>query len=155
MGNGLAISIRQATVDDAWFVYELRNDPDVRESSFNKNPLVWEQHLDWFKTRLEDSFIYLVEEDGEPVGYVRFEPEADGDSLETSVAILRRERGRGIGVEAIKLASKAAEAIGATRLVARIQPGNDASIRAFEAAGFSGSLHPGGDAMVLTRESGI
>lgn len=149
--------IRPATAEDAWFLYSLRNDPVVREASFNSNQLSWEQHLLWLDAKTADgSMIFIVEVGGVPVGYVRFHPIEGEGEFDVAVAITAAERGRGLGARSIGLASGEAEARGAQRLVARVRPGNDASIRAFEAAGYSGALRLNGNGsmVVLTRVAG-
>lgn len=153
MGDGLsgAVTLRPATYDDARFFFELRNEDGVRQASFNSEPFSWDHHLTWFARRVKsDDPIYVAESAGESVGYVRLDALGDGE-YEISVAVLPKARGRGIGTKVIALASESAEIGGAVRLVARVKPGNDASVRAFEAAGYAGGLHHNGDEMLLAR----
>lgn len=153
MGDGLSgtVTLRPATHDDARFFFELRNEDGVRQASFDSEPFSWDHHLAWFGQRLASGDpIYVVESAGEPVGYIRLDALGNNE-YEISVAVIPEARGRGIGTSVIKLASEAAEGDGAVRLIARVKPGNDASVRAFEAAGYSGGLHHNGGEMLLAR----
>ncbi|RIK10024.1 MAG: hypothetical protein DCC49_04415 [Acidobacteria bacterium] len=155
MGDGLSgsLTLRPATEDDARFFFELRNEVGVREASFSSEPFSWEHHLDWFERRLASGDpIFVAQSGGENVGYVRLDSLGD-DEYEVSVAVIPEVRGHGIGTSLIKQASEAAEAEGAIRLIARIRPGNDASMKAFEAAGYSGGLHHNGEEMFLARSA--
>lgn len=146
------MSLREATQEDARFIFDLRNSADVRDASFNSDPLDWESHLAWLENRLREATpVFIVESDRRDVGYVRVESNSEGE-LEMSVAIAADARARGIGRAAITLGSEAVEQGGADRILARIRPGNTGSIAAFKASGFVEEGGTGtGDEVVLTR----
>ena len=56
-------SIRLATIYDMKKVFELSNDDVVRANSINQEKIKWDDHIEWFKNRIqkkEDPF-YIVE----------------------------------------------------------------------------------------------
>lgn len=138
MGDGLNyhVELRPASFEDIGFLFDLRNEPTVREASFNPAPVDWNTHTSWFRRCKSDgSLIYIVEINGVASGYVRFHPINSCD-FDVAVALMPDARGQGAGSMAIAMASDLAEAAGARRLIARIRPENTASIRAFESAGY-------------------
>ncbi len=136
------LKIRSVTDEDCQFLWELANDPTVRASSFQGDPIPWEQHLNWFHMKRGDPncYMYIVtDQDDHRVGQVRFDL-TSGLSPEANVgaSIVRSVRGRGYGVQALQLAChRLFETTRIMRIAAYIKPGNLASIRAFEHAGFA------------------
>ena len=41
--------LRKATMDDCDFVYNLRNEPYVRNASWNTETIEYSKHKEWFK----------------------------------------------------------------------------------------------------------
>ena len=136
--NRPRLRLRPATVEDCRQVWEWANDPVVRVASFSSEPIPWEEHVKWFETKLHSPgcFFYIVLDDkGIPVGQVRFE--VVGSEAEINISIGPRFRGRGYGVEAIRLASELLlRKTGISRLCANIKQNNAESIRAFTGAGY-------------------
>ena len=133
------LSIRPATDDDCRLIWQWANDTEVRRWSFDSEPIEWETHVAWFKFRRGDPtylMYVLVKPDGEPVGLARFE--LSESSGVVGISIAAEHRGHGYATEALRLACATFfAATDAAEVVAEIKPGNDASIRAFERAGFS------------------
>ena len=131
--------LRPATDDDAAIVWRLRNADDVRKASFDPTPIELDAHRRWFHERLRDGStrLYLVLDPArDPVGFVRFD--VDDDRAEIAVALTAAARGRGVGRAAIRQGSLAVlgELARVSRVVARVKPGNAASLGAFRGAGF-------------------
>ena len=130
--------LRPATRGDAELLLAWRNDPDTRAASFQQEPIGLEEHRAWLDRRLADPgcALLVVELEGTPAGSVRLERE-DGDVAEVHVAVAPGARGRGVARLALREASeRAGELLGVGRVRARVKSGNDASLRAFDAAGF-------------------
>ena len=130
--------LREATEADALLLYQWRNDPSVREQSFNGTPIEWQDHAAWFRQALGNKQLAIriaVEEDN-PVGMLRLERK-DTDIVVISVIVSPLCRGRGYGTGLIKQAAAVCrECFGSMRMQAWIKPGNIASQRAFANAGF-------------------
>ena len=137
------IQLRHATAKDCRMIWQWANDPDVRTVSFAPEPIAYEDHVDWFETRLADADcrMYIAEDTAGgrhpvPVGQVRFERR--GKEAVISVSLDRKFRGRGHGTRIIELASRTYLAATDTRVVnAYIKADNAASLAAFKKAGYS------------------
>jgi UDP-2,4-diacetamido-2,4,6-trideoxy-beta-L-altropyranose hydrolase len=132
------LTLRQATAEDCSMVWEWANDPVVRGASFNSNPIEWDEHVEWFKTRLQNPscLYYIVLNDmGLPIGQVRFD--TSGNQAEINVTISSGFRSYGFGAEAIHMASECLfSETKVTRINAYVKRENIASARAFAKAGY-------------------
>ena len=142
--RAVAIRLRRATLDDARFLFRLRNDPVTRQNSFQQGKLEFASHQAWLKARLADPgrrvklFIASVPETGGtavPIGLVRFDGDERSKCAEISIALAPRFRGRGFAAPMLR------RALGRTppsveRVLARVRVENAASVRAFERADF-------------------
>ncbi|MGQ0536415.1 MAG: GNAT family N-acetyltransferase, partial [Methanobacteriota archaeon] len=125
--------------EDARVLWEWANDPGVRSASFSQAPILWEEHLAWFTARLRDpgcGFFIVTTDDRRPIGQVRLQ--YDGATAEIHVSLAPGERGRGVGVAAIRAATGIALREGrAAEVLAHVKPDNAGSLVAFERAGFA------------------
>jgi RimJ/RimL family protein N-acetyltransferase len=131
---------------DADLLLAWRNDPATRASSFRSEEIPRATHLKWLERKLADNAcaVLIVEEAGEPVGQVRLD--ADAHMAEIHVAVAPVARSRSIGRQALRAAVAQAPALlGVSRIKANVKPDNEASLRAFEAAGFR----------IVTRDAGV
>ena len=78
-------------------LYIWRNDPDVRRWSFHKDIVSLDEHEQWFRNSLErnDVMIFILEDEGLPVGQVRLTYWYD--ELVIGYSIDRNFRGRHLG----------------------------------------------------------
>ena len=92
--------LRQAEQDDCRLVFDWSNDPEVRAASFSSDPICWPEHVSWFEQWLSDSRceFYIIEDNEQPVGQVRFRVDAAGTAV-LSISIDSRNRGRGLAAE--------------------------------------------------------
>nr|WP_295903181.1 UDP-2,4-diacetamido-2,4,6-trideoxy-beta-L-altropyranose hydrolase [uncultured Bdellovibrio sp.] len=129
------VSLRLATVEDAQFLYELRNDETVRSVSISNTMFSYESHVAWLQKRISSEVpLYIVLYKGERAGQVRI----DSD-FTISIAIDSRFRGLGLASEAIEVALNRfsdMRHLQRTRYTAIIKDQNTGSIRSFEKAGF-------------------
>jgi RimJ/RimL family protein N-acetyltransferase len=133
------LSIRAATVEDAELFWHWANDRSVREQSFNIEPINWESHLEWFNRRVASptTRFYLLLEDDEPVGQIRYDRAADEQSAEIGFSISKEHRGKGLGVEILRLTvRRALQDLDCRKITALVIEGNEASRKAFLRAGF-------------------
>jgi len=134
------LSVRPARADDAELLWHWANDASVRERSFNQELIPWESHTAWFSRRLAspDTQFYLLVENGEPVGQIRYDRDARGQTAEISFSIAKEKRGKGFGTEILRLtAARAVADLGCREIVGFVIEGNEASSKAFLRAGFT------------------
>jgi len=126
-------NIRLANENDIKPVFELSNDDVVRANSINKNKITWEDHVNWFKSRIKntDEPFYIAETpDGDFVAQIRFNKE---EGFVISVSINKNYRGKGLGANIIKEAS---EKFGIYPIIAYVKTDNTPSQKSFLKAGY-------------------
>ena len=131
------------TDEDAGLVMRWRNDPVTRAVSFHGDEKTWPafrgEYAGYFQgTPLAPRFGVVR---GERVGFVRFRPCVDPEGLSATavdigVNVAPEARGRGVGTALLVAASEVALAA-AEVVLAEVRPGNNASTRAFLAAGYA------------------
>jgi spore coat polysaccharide biosynthesis predicted glycosyltransferase SpsG/RimJ/RimL family protein N-acetyltransferase len=137
--NRLAgVGLRRATLHDAELLHRWRNDPSVRAVSHTTDEIPWETHVRWLESSLGrgDRHVLVAERRGRPLGTLRFD--VSGDRATVSIAVDPALHGSGLG-SAILDAGDAWLAANDARVRtcrAEIRDGNDASVRAFLAAGY-------------------
>nr|WP_294859562.1 GNAT family N-acetyltransferase [uncultured Fluviicola sp.] len=128
------LNLRRVNDEDALLLFDWANDPEVRNNAFNSDPIDWENHLKWFRGKLnnENSRIYILLDQSIPVGQIRFDREKDNWLIDYSIS--SSNRGKGFGK---KIVSLALEEFGPeTRLIAKVKPENAASLQVFKSNGF-------------------
>lgn len=133
----MSVSLRRATQDDGKALWNWRNDKAARRSAFNSDRIEYADHIAWLAKKIADknSIIFICEDGQDLIGEVRFD--RTGNTAEVDVCVDRLFRGKGLGAEILIKGSKAAfEKLPVDELVAYIKKDNEASLRAFEKAGF-------------------
>jgi RimJ/RimL family protein N-acetyltransferase len=134
------LRLRPVEERDCRLLWEWANDPVVRAASFSQAPIPWEDHQAWFKGKMNDgnSLILIGEnEQGRAIGQFRFDSRSSEDG-DIDVSLAPEARGAGYGSVLIDLGvRKIFERTGTQRVHAFIRPENQASMRAFERAGFA------------------
>lgn len=132
------VTLRPATTGDCLRLWEWRNEPAARDSSFDPSYIPYADHKRWFAQKIKDphtNIFIVLDENEREVGYIRFD--FHEQQAEISVCVDQSERGKGYGQAAIRqgsdqlLCSQAVE-----RIMAYVKPGNPSSITAFQRAGF-------------------
>jgi len=58
----MKIQIKKASLKDASFFYELRNEKTARKNFFNTKNLKYQDHLEWYKKKLrKKNVIFLID----------------------------------------------------------------------------------------------
>jgi UDP-2,4-diacetamido-2,4,6-trideoxy-beta-L-altropyranose hydrolase len=135
------LKLRTVKLEDEGLLLDWANDSLVRRNSFNTSPIDLDTHRQWFRSRLKDSSgseFYIAEtQNSLPVGQIRFE-RGEGREWEIHYGLWIGARGRGLGVEVVKLAlKKLRDANPFAKVVGYVRPENIPSRRVFEALGFS------------------
>ena len=135
--QGLVLTLRPATLEDADKLLVWRNEPDAVAMSKNQSTVTLDEHLSW----LEDVFsgvvpvsIFILESEGASLGYVRIAHELNTGIL--SIALDRSVRGDGLSWQALDLAMGMARARYLYTLQATVKRDNLASRRLFSSHGF-------------------
>ncbi len=128
------LKIRKATLTDCDMIFELSNDPVVRENSLNQNEIKYENHVTWFSNILNspDFEVFIVEDmGGKFVGQVRFENNDSGCYI--GLSICKEFRGKHLGSTVIELGTKKTKF---AFIYAVIKNNNTPSIKSFTKAGY-------------------
>lgn len=130
--------IRPVTIDDAQLLLAWRNDPDSRAASRNTHMVDPAEHQAWMTASLQQPEALLViaeDDDGGPVGHVRFTPGADG--YEVSIVLAPDQRGKGQGRAVLQAAQEVFFATYPDQPIrAFVRGDNLASHRLFRGAGY-------------------
>lgn len=83
-------------------VFNLSNDPWVRERSFSNGEISFDEHVIWYNNEIiNDNCLFLVAEvDSEFLGQIRFK--INEDIAIISISLVKKYRGIGIGAEILK-----------------------------------------------------
>ncbi|MEZ6092836.1 MAG: GNAT family N-acetyltransferase [Pirellulaceae bacterium] len=150
------IHLRPSTKDDSQFLFDLRNDQQVVESSLTGRGVEWSEHDKWFTKMMayDSSAIWIVcARDGEAIGQVRVDvPDGELHGV-VSVALCPTCRGTGIAPSVIR---ECCDSVSQSfpelmELKAEIKSSNVASQKAFEQAGFVLSSPDQNNVMTGTR----
>lgn len=128
------LKIRIATENDMEQIFKLSNDEVVRKNSINQNQIKWEDHVSWFKTRIQnikEPFFIVSDLNDNLVAQVRFD---EKDKTIISISISKDFRGKGLGHKIIKECSKKSNF---NEIYAYIKKTNIASIKSFQKAGYN------------------
>ncbi len=133
-----APTLRAVRADDCDLVWRLNNEPEARHQSLQRRDIPLPEHRAWFAARLADPAccMWIVEGEGAAIGVVR--GDVQGATASISLALAPTQRGRGLGRLVIAAATRALLTLTPAHTVtATIRAGNEASLRAFAAAGYS------------------
>lgn len=134
-------NFRRAVITDIDVTYDWVISPKTRKYSFNANDISYEEHMNWFPAKIDDSeCLYLILENGlgTALGSIRVDRK-DGEGL-ISYVVDDSFHGRGLGTKLVVLLLdylKKGDSFDAFPLVAYVKKDNAASVRIFEKLGFS------------------
>jgi len=133
------LRIRAVETEDCRLLWEWANDRSVRASAFNGKAIIWRNHIDWFFNKIQDSNCYQyigMNDDGRPVGQVRFD--IAGEIAELDFSVSMNDRGKGYGhqllLESIKRFYK--DTGFPYKLLGRVKRMNSGSRKIFTQLGF-------------------
>lgn len=131
------IDFKKATEEDCLDLFNWRNDPDVRENSFNSEEISFETHKDWFLNSLNSDKrdIFILFEGNEKLGVIRFD--VKDDFAEISITVKKEKRGQGYASAALKLLSDYyLNEKPINLIIAKVKSENIASLKSFQKAGY-------------------
>lgn len=133
------LTIRRAKFQDAVPLWQLANDPTVRNNSFTHDPIPLDRHIEWYKGKLAspDCSIWVLELGGAIAAQVRYDRVED-DVAEIGFSVSPAFRRKGFGTKALASSFElACEELGVSRARGIVHDSNLPSTRAFLKAGFT------------------
>lgn len=133
------VEIRPAHLQDAVPLWQLANDPTVRNNSFSPTPIPFDHHIEWYNAKLAspDCSIWVLELGEEIAAQIRYD-RAEGNVAEIDFSVSPALRGRGFGTEALISSFKlACQELGVERVRGIVRVSNVPSACAFLKAGFT------------------
>lgn len=129
---GLDINLRSIHKEDCKLLFNWVNDAEVRNNSFSKTDISWENHSHWFSKIINspDTNIFILERNKNPIGQVRFDREDNYWKIDYSID--EKFRGMGMGSKIIELGLEKMKG----KIKAWVKKENKASCRVFEKLGF-------------------
>ena len=137
------MQLRRATMDDALDVLSWRNDETTRMNSFTQDEISQDDHLKWFKKKLDDEncLMYILEDKNVKAGSIRVD--ITDEVGEISYMIAPGERGKGLGKAIIEQLEGISEIAGNDSkcqircLVGFVNEANLASSKCFKSNGYT------------------
>ncbi len=134
----MEVYLRDVTELDRELLYRWANDEDVRKNSFSTKRISYEEHCEWFAKVMQNEYCkqWILQAGEEPVGQIRITIE--GENAEIGYSICAEHRGVGYGKLLLELARRRVQMDlpNVKKLIARVKPGNIASLKAFESCGY-------------------
>ena len=134
-----SLSIRLVEDGDCELLWEWANDPVVRASAFSSETIPWDDHVAWFREKLNNRncrIFVALDASAVPVGQMRLDKRGVSDA-DVDITVDGRFRGLGYASRLIDLGiNRAIAEWGLQQFNAFVKPENVASARAFERAGF-------------------
>jgi hypothetical protein len=127
----MKIKIKKATIKDASFFYELRNDKTARKNSFITKNIKYNDHLRWYKKNLKKKnviFLVALINNSKKIGTIRYETVQTFTNI--SVNISKKFRNLGFGTKIIEKSEKFLKK--KLIIISRIKKKNKASIKIFK-----------------------
>jgi UDP-2,4-diacetamido-2,4,6-trideoxy-beta-L-altropyranose hydrolase len=130
----LIVNLRQARPSDINLFFEWANDKIVRSNSINTEPIIYENHLEWFDRKLNstETKIFVLELFGNPIGQIRFDKNFNGWFIDYSID--NEVRGKGFGQILVEKGLKQFNV--ADVFFAQVKESNIASVNVFNKLGF-------------------
>ena len=147
--------MRPANFFDTELSFKWANDPVVRNYSFNKTEIRWEEHHRWFTSKLLDPFCryYILQNKGLNIGSIRFDVDESG-SAKISYLVDPVFHGQGYGRLILQMGQEKVieEMPEIKNVVGYVMKENAASISIFEKMGFEANNDDGN--LVFVKEYG-
>lgn len=131
------LEIRYAQEDDVNLYFRWANDPGVRQNSFQSDPIVFKNHLEWFNKKLNSdrAQLYVFEVLGKPIGQFRIDKLENDWVIDYSVDTSYRRLGAGKAMINHFIMSDSYHSLDGP-LKAAVKLSNISSQRVFEQLGF-------------------
>ena len=135
--NGVCVA-RQARQEDSKRIWEIRNNPLIREYSTSKDPISFERHAQWFEQAYfqgKKNLCFVIECQGNVTGYCRFDCNDASNAYTISIAVDPVYHGKGLGYQL--LSSSLLHIHQRFAVNAAVKKGNPASAALFKKSNFA------------------
>ncbi|WP_286727553.1 MULTISPECIES: GNAT family N-acetyltransferase [Sphingobacterium] len=132
-------TLRQAYPQDIDLLFRWANEDSVRNNSFDSKPIVWENHVAWYRLKLQDlssKIFILVDQQATSVGQIRLDKVDDCWEIDYSIDV--NHRGKGYGKLIVSLIFEKVSP--GSKLKAVVKSTNSASLSVFRKLGFEESV---------------
>jgi UDP-2,4-diacetamido-2,4,6-trideoxy-beta-L-altropyranose hydrolase len=129
--------LRKGTKFDLDKTYEWAADKTIRAFSFNQNPILFEEHSNWFLKKVDQNecAYYIAEIENIPIGSIRFDIRDNQATI--SYLLDSGFHNKGLGSVLLKKGvEKFAGEYAISEIIGYVMPENIASVKAFERLGF-------------------
>ena len=125
--------LRKATITDIDTTFIWAIDPLIRSYSFDKKLINYEDHCQWYKSRItsEGCLYYILFLEGTPLGSIRIDINSEREGL-ISYLIDPNFQGKGYGRQLLQKIEEIAKEKSIRKLVGFVLTGNMASIKLFK-----------------------
>jgi spore coat polysaccharide biosynthesis protein SpsF len=127
----MKIQIKKASLKDASFFYELRNEKTARRNFFNTGSIKYSDHLKWYKKKLGQKktiFLIALIDNSRKIGTIRYDVGVIFANI--SLNISKNFRGLGYGSKIIKKSEKFLKR--KIIIISRIKKENKISLKIFK-----------------------
>lgn len=134
---------RKAIENDVELFFNWVNDPDVRRNALNQENISWENHVNWFNNKINNSEtqMYILYFGVIPLGQIRIDKIENVWQIDYSID--KNQRGKGIGKKLVRLLFESLNTD--TKLVASVKKENIPSLKVFESLGFNKTMDTNND----------
>lgn len=132
-------TIREVEKKDSKRIWEIRNNPLVRNISGNTEFIAFKDHEKWFNDKYfknENNYCYILGNKTSLVGYCRLDYNEEKKAYIVSIAINPENHGKGFGIQLLFESLEKLKNIQDCLVLAEVKKDNFASIKLFEKTGF-------------------
>ena len=134
--------IRVAELTDIRDVFNLSNSIDVRENSINTREIRWEDHVEWFSSKIvsEDCVYFIIRShENKFIGQIRFDKTLEEkQTYIVSISLHKDFRGKGLGSKLLlDCSNELLDNFDAKTIYAYINRVNQPSLKSFSRIGYS------------------
>lgn len=131
------VSTRAVVMDDAATLFRWRNDPSTRSTSRHPEPVLWEDHLSWLESTLQNPNrrLLIAEYRNQSIGTARWDRKGEY-GWEASITVAPEVRGKGLASSILAAAEQELPFDSPVQLIAVIHTANLPSRKLFAGAGY-------------------
>jgi RimJ/RimL family protein N-acetyltransferase len=125
--------LREANMNDAKLLFNWANDKNVRKNAIVEDPIIWDNHLNWFNKKINsfETKIFILSNENKSFGQIRIDKIDSYWQIDYSID--DEYRGQGLGKKIVDLLL---EKFDLFKFKATVKKHNEASVAVFTKLGF-------------------